>query len=143
MSRFMRRFLEVVLAVGALIAVAPAPAHADTLYLDILSIRCIEQSESFSDEIRLRVNGQERGLWNDVDRSEVHWYWSSGSSASPLDIPFGGSSVVIEIYEQDDELHLIGSLTVPASMVNTGEHEMTASMSDGFYAIRFSVSSAP
>lgn len=141
MSRFMRRFLMVVLAAGALIAVAPAPAHADTLYLDILSIRCVEQSEPFSDEIRLRVNGQERGRWNDVDTNEVHWYWSS--SGSSLDMPFGGDSVVIEVYEEDSELNLIGTLEVPASMVNTGEHEVPASMSDGYYTIRFTVSTVP
>jgi hypothetical protein len=143
MSRFMHRFPGVVLAVGVLAAVAPTPAHADTLYLDILSIRCVEQSESFSDEIRLRVNGQIRGMWNDVDTSEIHWYWSSGSSQSPLDIPFSSDSVFIDILEEDSDLNLIGSLEVPASMVNTGEHEVAASMSDGFYAIRFSVSTTP
>jgi hypothetical protein len=145
MFRFMRRFLRVALAVCALITVMPAaPAHADTLYLDIWYIRCNDQSEPISDEISLRVNGQQRGFWPIVDGGDVHWYWSSYSIESSLDIPFTGDSVFIDIMEDDNnDLALIGWLEVPASMVNTGEHEWPASMLDGAYSIRFSVSTTP
>lgn len=144
MSRFVRRFLRVILAAGALIAIMPtAPAHADTLYLDIWYIRCVDQSEPFEDEIALRVNGTERGFWPFVDGGDIHWYWSSYSIESSLDIPFTGDSVFIDILEKDEQFGLIGYLQVPASLVNTGEHEWPATMFDGAYSIRFSVSTTP
>ena len=142
MSRFMLRFSSIALAVGMLIALT-APAHADTLYLNIWYIRCNDQSEPFSDEIRLRVNGEIHGSWNDVDGGEVHWYYSSQAFTSPLNIPFTGDSVFIDILELDDEYSLIGSLEIPASMVDAGEAEWAATMFDGAYSIRFSVSSTP
>jgi hypothetical protein len=141
----MRRFLRVALAVGALTAVA-APAHADTLHLDILYIRCNDQSEPFSDEIRLRVNGDIVGWWDDVDGGEVHWYYSSHTIAKPngpLNMPFTGDSVFIDILEADNEYNLIGWLEVPASTANTGQHEWAATMYDGAYSINFQVWSTP
>jgi hypothetical protein len=142
MSRFMLRFSSIALAVGMLVALT-APAHADTRYLNIWYIRCNDQSEPFSDEIRLRVNGEIHGSWNDVDGGEVHWYYSSQAFTSPLNIPFTGDSVFIDILELDDEYSLIGSLEVPAWMVDAGEAEWAATMFDGAYSIRFSVSSTP
>src|SRR5215470_6522469 len=101
MSRFMRRFLTAALAIGALTTVV-APAYADTFHLDILYIRCNDQSEPFSDEIRLQVNGAIVGSWNDVDGGEVHWYYSSHTIArpnGPLNLPFTGDSILINILE--------------------------------------------
>jgi hypothetical protein len=146
MSRFMRRFLTVTLAVGALTAVA-MPAYADTLHLDVLYIRCNNQSEPFSDEIRLRVNGDIVASWDDVDGGEVHWYYSTHTIAKPngpLNMPFTGDSVFIDILEQDGhDLNLIGWLEVPASTANTGQHEWSASMYDGAYSVNFQVWSTP
>jgi len=143
MSRFMHRLLKVALAVGVLMAVA-APSYADPLYLNMWYIRCNNQSEPFSDEIRLQVNGEIHGSWDDVDQNEVHWYYSSKAFHPALGVPFTGDSVVINILEQDShELGLIGWLEVPASLVDTGEYEWAGNMYDGAYSIRFSVTTNP
>ena len=146
MSRFMRRLLTFALAVGALTTVV-APAHADKLHLDILYIRCNDQSEPFSDEIRLRVNGDIVASWNDVDGGEVHAFYSSHTIArpnGPLDLPFTGDSVIIDILEQDgNEYGLIGWLEVPASLADAGQQEWAATMYDGAYSISFNVWTTP
>jgi hypothetical protein len=124
-----------------------APAYADTLYLNIWYIRCNDQSEPGSDEIRLRVNGQIHGSWNDVDGGEVHWYYSSHTIArpnGPLNMPFTGDSILINILEQDgNEYGLIGWLEVPAWTANTGQQEWAANMYDGAYNISFQVWTTP
>jgi hypothetical protein len=145
MSGFMRRSLGIALAVGALTTVA-APAYADTFHLDILYIRCNNQSEPFSDEIRLRVNGDIVASWNNVDTGNVDWYYSSHTFAKPngpLNMPFTGDSIIIDILEEDNEYNLIGWLEVPSSTANTGQHEWTARMYDGAYSIGFQVWSTP
>jgi hypothetical protein len=147
MSRFMLRFSSIALALGMVFAVA-APAYADDpKWLSIKFIRCNNQSEPFSDEIRLRVNGDIVASWNDVDQNEVHWYYSTHTIArpnGPLNLPFTGDSVFIDILEEDGhDLGLIGSLEVPAWMLDAGETEWPASMNDGAYSIQFLVTSNP
>lgn len=133
--------LAVAGSLGMLLTVLapPLPAAADTVHLDILWIYCGNQSEPFSDEIRLRVNGSFVGGWNDVDGGETHWYYSSILFyGTPLNIPFSGTTS-IDILEQDSEYNLIGYLTIDESEVGTGEHSSWATMYDGQYLIHYNI----
>ena len=129
--------LVVALLIG--LVTAPVPASADTLYLRILWIRCQDQSEPFSDEIRLRVNGTLAGMWNDVDTRETHWVQYG---LVPRNHAFS-DSVTIEVRELDGQEDLIGWVVANASEVNSGEHEGLANQIDGEYIVRYVVTSSP
>lgn len=124
--------------VAAMVTVlVPQTASASTVYLDIYWIYCNDQSEPFSDEIRLFVNGNWVGGWNDVDGGERHWYYSS--FPTPLNIPFS-SNVTINVMELDgQDLNLIGWVDVSESEVGQGEHEGYAYQIDGDYTVRYVV----
>jgi len=124
-------------------ALAPAAAHADQVYVDVLWIRCQHQSESFSDEIRIYVNGVRYGGWNDVDTNETHWYYSSIFPRALIRIPFSGHAL-IEVFEDDangQDLGIQGWVDVDESERDTGEHEGVADQSfdDGSYVVRYQV----
>jgi hypothetical protein len=128
------------LAAVLLPVLVPPAASADTAHLDVLWVRCQDQSESFSDEILIYVNGELRGGWNDFDVRETHWYWESFPPAL-LTIPFDGTALV-EVFEADGrDLELLGWVRVSADEVNQGEHEGLASQGagDGEYIVRYQV----
>jgi hypothetical protein len=142
--RLSRAGLAIAAAVAALFPVLVAPpALADTVYLQVWWIRCDDQSEPFSDEIRLRFQGSFIGGWNDVDGGETHWYWSSMPFyGTPLNRSFSGN-VALDIIEQDSSYDLIGYLGVSESEVGTGPHERSANMYDGRYTVRYEVTANP
>jgi hypothetical protein len=134
------KILIVGLVVALVPTITPAIASADTFYLDVLWLRCQHQSEPFSDEILIYVNGELHGGWNDVDTGETHWYYSRFPPAL-LGIPFSGNAH-IEVYEADGrDLGLQGWVDADESQANTGEWEGLASQGadDGEYVIRWQV----
>jgi hypothetical protein len=137
------RLLIVGLAAVLLPALVPPVASADTVHLDVLWVRSQHQSESFSDELRIYVNGQRWGGWDDVDTGETHWYYSSIFPRHLLAIPFSGNTT-IEVYEDDNngqDLGIQGWVNVSEDMLGTGEHEGVADQApdDGSYVVRFQV----
>ncbi len=146
----LRRLLGITVATGLLVAVAPAPAQAqaDTFYLHILNIYCADESEPFSDEIRLRftnlgIGGTVAG-WNNVDGGDTHWYYSSIYNpliGPPLNLPFSGDQL-IEVMEEDGGLELIGY--VPVSQLEAGQGQKRKRMLppyDGDYYVTYEVTS--
>ncbi len=146
MLRKISRFLGLAVAASLLVTAPPAVAHADTFYMTIWWIRCDDQSEPGSDEIRLRFAGLGPGgvvaSWNDVDGHETHWYYSSGFGV-PLNMSYGGGNPTIDVMELDNEMHLIGWVNTYASEVDTGAHEKRMTSYDGDYVIRYQISSSP
>ncbi|HET9142063.1 hypothetical protein [Actinophytocola sp.] len=138
-TRVWTRCVGLVLALVAGLALTPVPASADTLYLRVLWIRCQDQSEPFSDEIRLRVNGTLAGAWNDVDTRETHWVDYTFITRNHA---FSGG-VTIEVREEDGQEDLIGWVWVDGGLVDSGEHEGLASQIDGEYIVRYVVTSSP
>jgi hypothetical protein len=138
-----RTTLAFVGAVAMLVTLfAPPPqASAATVWLQVWWIRCDDQSEPFSDEIRLRFNGQIIGAWNDVDDGETHWYYSS-QLAIPLNRAFSGNTAV-DIMEADGEYHLIGWVNVSEGEVGTGQHVVSANMWDGRYTVNYEITANP
>lgn len=128
-------------AVAMLMTLFTPPASADTVYLQVWWIKCVNQSEPFSDEIRLQFNGQIIGSWNDVDGGETHWYYSS-QFGWPLNRPFSGNNAV-DILEADSEYNLIGWFGVSESEVGTGAHQVPAHMYDGSYTVYYEVTANP
>jgi hypothetical protein len=120
----------------------PPPAAADTVYLQVWWVRCEDQSEPFSDEIRLRFNGTFIGGWNDVDGGETHWYYSS--FPIPLNRAFSGNTA-IDVMESDggNDIDLIGWVNVSESQVGTGQHEGLSYQIDGRYVVRYEVTANP
>ncbi|HEY0637263.1 MAG TPA: hypothetical protein VGD67_06425 [Pseudonocardiaceae bacterium] len=137
------RVFGIALAAGLAILLAPPPpASAATVYLSIMWIHCNDQSEPFSDEIRLRVAGAQVGSWDDVDGGETHWYYSS-SFTRPLNIPFSGGTTV-NVHELDgSDLGLIGWINISEGEVDQGERQQTADQYDGSYTLRYLVTSSP
>jgi len=145
MRRLISRAGLAVAAASAMVftAFAAPPASASTVYLQVWWIRCDDQSEPFSDETRLRLNGSWIGGWNDVDGGETHWYYSSSPIyGTPLNRAFSGTTT-IDIYELDDDYDLIGNLGISESEVGTGQHERAAFMFDGRYTIRYEITANP
>ena len=138
-TRIWTRCAGLVAALVVGLVLAPVPASADTLYLRILWIRCQDQSEPFSDEIRLRVNGTLAGMWNDVDTRETHWVQYG---LVPRNHAFSGGTL-IEVRELDSQEDLIGVVSVDGALVDTGEHEGLANQIDGEYIVRYVVTSSP
>ena len=137
------RLLIVGLAVAFVPVVAPPIASADVVYLDVLWLRSQHQSEPFSDEIRIYVNGQRWGGWDDVDVRETHWYYSSIFPGHLLSIPFSGNTQ-IEVYEDDNngqDLGIQGWIPVSESDADTGQHEGVADQApdDGSYVVLWQV----
>ncbi|HEV8558910.1 MAG TPA: hypothetical protein VGR06_21270 [Actinophytocola sp.] len=134
------RLLIVGLAALLLPVLVPPAASADTAKVDVLWIRCQDQSESGSDEILIYVNGQFKGGWGDVDVRETHWYYSA-FPPTLLNIQFDDTAL-IEVFEADGSDHeLLGWVWVSASEINQGEHEGLASQGsgDGEYIVRYQV----
>lgn len=129
-----------------MLAFIPAgTASANTLYMTIWWIRCDDQSEPGSDEIRLRFAGQGpagiAAAWSDVDGGETHWYYSS-EWGFPVNMTFTGDHN-IDVYELDSELSLIGWVSTSASEVDTGPKEKRMAAFDGDYVIRYEIRSTP
>jgi len=138
-----RSGLAVAAAMAMLFSVfAAPPASADTVYLQVWWVRCDDQSEPFSDEVRLRLGGLFIGGWDDVDGGETHWYWSSQYYGQPINRPFSGN-IGLDVMEQDGASDLIGYLSISESEVGTGPHERAANMYDGRYTVRYEVTAGP
>lgn len=145
MTRLLSRAGLAVAAAAAMLltVLAAPPASAATVYLQVWWVRCDDQSEPGSDEIRLRFNGSFIGGWNDVDGGETHWYYSSNLLyGRPLNRAFSGNTA-IDIIEQDDSYDLIGYLPISESEVGAGPRERPANMYDGRYTIRYEVTANP
>ncbi len=146
MLRKLGRFLGVAFFAAILAAAPPAVVHADTFYLTIWWIRCDDQSEPGSDEIRLRFAGLGPGGvvagWNDVDGHETHWYYSS-MFMQPVNISYGGGNPSIDVMELDSEMILIGWVNTFASEVDQGAREKRMNAYDGNYVIRYEIRSTP
>jgi hypothetical protein len=128
----------VVAMLGTLFAPAP-PASAATVYLHVMALHCNDQSEPFSDEIRLRFNGEYIGGWNNVDGGETyHW---DRSFPIPRNRAFSGRLTLDVMEEDGQDRALVGYIWVDESEVDAGEIVRTTIRIDGSYWIRYYVSS--
>jgi hypothetical protein len=145
MLRKLAGLLSAVVIASALVIAPAAPASASTLFMTIWWIRCDDQSEPFSDEIRLRFAGL-GGLgyvarWTDVDGGETHWYWSS--SPQPVNLQFTGNHP-IDVIEEDGSTHeLIGWVNTFASEADQGAKEKRMFALDGDYVVRYEIRTTP
>jgi hypothetical protein len=132
---------------GGLVLTPAAPASASTLYMTIWWVRCDNESEPFSDEIRLRFAGLGFGGvvagWNNVDSHETHWYYSS-IAGTPVNLQFTGDHTIDVMEDDPGGLGLIGWVNTSASEADQGpkEKRMTR-VDDGDYVVRYEIRSTP
>jgi hypothetical protein len=139
--RFRRLFtaaLAVVAAAVMAVVAVPQPAAADDpATLVLYWIRCQDETgESGSDEIRVDIESQYAGYFNDFDATERRYFIPGSWSRRP----FVGDIMTVAVWELDpvggDDFQ--GSFTVNRNLVNTGEHEGYAFL-DGQYIVRYLV----
>jgi hypothetical protein len=147
----LRRILHtmgVALTAVMLMLAQPTPAFADTLYMTIWWLRSDQESEPFSDEIRLRfANLGFLGVvagWNDVDGGETHWYYSS-SFGTPVNLPFTGDHSIDIMEDDSGGLGLVAVVPTFASEADQGpiEKRNTSRFDDGDYVIRYEIRTTP